>query len=208
MAQAVVISDPSLNLPSGTPYDALRIDKQASLITNMHGSVAEAARVGRLFYANTMDTGKVTTVDLATTYTGLCVSNPAGNSKDLIIRAVGFSVEVAGAALMSVFLSGGYSAAGVVTHTTPLVWGTDMGSCRLGGSETCTALGDSACTIVNPRHIMPLGTVGATPGSTPQFYNIGGMVIVQPGGWVAVTTSIVTGAVGAYIGFIWEEVDR
>lgn len=206
MENGVVISDAGLSLPTGTPYSGQRIDPQASLVANMHGEFYEACRMGTLFYASQMDTGKITTVDLATTYTGLCLSNPAGNNKKLILRAVGYSIEVAGAALISVFLAGGYSAAGVVTHTTALVAGTDFGSLRLGGSEFPTALVDSAATLVNPRHLIPIGTVAAAPGDQPTFYNTGGAPVILPGGWVAVTTSIITGAVGAYIGFWWEEV--
>jgi len=146
-------------------------------------------------------------VDLAATYTGLCLSNPAGNSKKLILRAVGATIAVAGAALIGVHLSGGYSVAGVVTHTTALVFGTDFGPLCLGSSAAPTALADAAATIVNPRHIMALGIIGATPGSQPSiFCNVGGAVLILPGGWVAITTTIITGAAGLFGSFWWEEV--
>lgn len=202
----VVISDPGINLPVGASFGGLRIGPQGDQVVNLHGELYEAARNGTLFYAATQGTGKITTVDLATTYTGICLSNPAGNNKRLVLRAVGATIAVAGAALIGVHLSGGYSAAGVVTHTTPLVFGTDFGSLRLGGSEAPTALVDSAATIVNPRHLMALGIVGATLGSQPQiFQDTHGVPVILPGGWVAITTTIVTGAAGLFGAFWWEE---
>ena len=202
----VVNADPTLKIPCGVPYPQQRIGEQGDEVVNMHGEMAEACRIGSMFYVSIMDTGKVTTIDLAGTYTGLCLSNPAGNNKKLVIRAVGHSIEAIGAAATSVFLAGGYSVAGVVTHTTPLVAGTDFGSLRLGGSELPTALADSAATIVNPRHLMVLGTTAATVGSQQSVFSTGGAPVVLPGGWVAVTTSIVTAAAGIYIAFWWEEV--
>lgn len=202
----VVVSDPMLAIPTGVNHPVNRIGPQGDRIANLHGSLYEASRNGTLFYGATQGTGKVTTVDLTAVYTGLCISNPAGNSKKLILRAVGALVAVAGAALNGVHLSGGYSVAGVVTHTTPLVFGTDFGPLCLGSSAAPTALLDSACTLVNPRHLMPLNISAATPGSMQLFNNLEGAVVILPGGWAAITTTIITGAAGLFGAFWWEEV--
>jgi hypothetical protein len=202
----VVVSDPGIAIPTGTNYPVNRIGPQGDLVANMHGSLYEASRNGTLFYGGTQATGKITTVDLAATYTGLCLSNPAGNSKKLILRKAGAIIEVAGAGLSGMFLAGGYSVAGVVTHTTALVFGTDFGPLCLGSSAAPTALLDSAATIVNPRHLLPFAVSAATPGSAMYVLDTDGGVVILPGGWVAIATFIVTGAAGLFAAFWWEEV--
>jgi len=199
--------DPGINIPASMPYPFFRGGPQGDLVANLHGEFYESTRNGAMFYAATQGTGKITTVDLAATYTGLCLSNPAGNTKKLILRAVGVTIHVAGAALIGVHLSGGYSAAGVTAHTGALAFGTAFASLELGGSDAPTALVDDAATIVNPRHIMALGIVGATPGSQPSmFMNTQGAPVILPGGYVCITTTIITGAAGLFGSFWWEEV--
>lgn len=193
------------NMPVGVDAVVTRITPtNSSLVSQMHGRFYELARLGNLFYVANQ-AAVTTTIALAATYTGLCVSNPAGNNKNLVIEAVSWKLSVAPAGVATVYLIGGYSVEGIVTHTTPLVFGTAFATLNLGSSQAPTALCDAAATIVNPRVLMPL-TGGFTAAALfPDglgMVDLGGAVRCQPGGWVGIGT--LTVAIG-FGGFWWSE---
>jgi hypothetical protein len=107
-------------------------EQGALMVAPISGAMTEAAMAGRLFYAANQ-AGIASSAALTAAYLGVCVSNPAGNSKNLIIRAVGAALIVKPAAAdVTLHLTGGYTAAGVVTHTSALVYGTAFSSLRQG----------------------------------------------------------------------------
>jgi len=182
----------------------IRLGQQGEMITgSSHGKYYEAAKAGRLFYAANKAL-KAFTVGLATTYTGLCVSNPAGSGVDLVIQRVGFGHGAAPTTLPVIAIIGGHTAAGVVTHTTPLTAGAR--SCKLDGLGG-KALVDEACTIVSPLYIMPLMSSPATGtlpvGGALSMVDVDGSLVVPPGGWVATAANTV--ATG-FSGILWEEI--
>jgi hypothetical protein len=204
-----VISSAAMSLPSAIDAGSdERIDPQnALLVSPMGGELQELSRIGNLFYAANQ-AAVTTTIALATTYTGLCVSNPINNGKNLCIRAASFKFSVAQAAVSQIWLIGGYSTGGIVTHTTPLVFGTDFGCMNLGFSAAPSALCDAAATLVNPRILMPLGgsfTAAALAADTPSIVNTFGAIWIQPGGWVALGT--LTVSIG-FAGIWWSEHPR
>jgi hypothetical protein len=184
-------------------------EQGAQLTAPIHGELTEACMAGRLFYA--FNAGGVTsTAGVATTYVGICLSNPVGNNKKLILRAVGASIIVAPAAILQMLLIGGYvSTGGVSAHTTPLVIGTSMGSMRLGGAEVPTGLVDSAATIASPRILHNFGSAFMTTLTTmgPNWFNTFGAPVILPGGYVAPIGSVASGTAGFMGTLIWEEVD-
>jgi hypothetical protein len=206
----LVYTSAALKIPDGVDAGFERVTPSNTVLsTSMHGRFYELCRTNNLFWAGNMaGAAHAYSVALTATYTGVCISNPAGNNKDLVIEAFGFAAGLAYVALSNVGIMGGYSAAGVVTHTTPAVFGTDFGNLNLGSSTAPTALVDEHATIVNPRLLMVLGheaiatAVGA--GST-SFHDIGGAIRVQPGGWVA--TYCLTAITGNSC-FWWSEEPR
>lgn len=190
-----------LNQPDGVRGEILRIGKQMDLIvTQLHGELHELASRGLLFYAASQ-AATTTTIALATTYTGLCLSNPAGNTKNLTPRMLGVALSVAPAGIATIALGGGYAAAGVVTHTTALT----PGNCQLGNSDAPTAKADGAATLVGtPVVMMPLEngfTAGALyPGRGT--FNLAGAPSIKPGGYIFVYT--LTVAIGLF-GVWWTE---
>jgi len=150
-------------------------------------------------------------VALATTYTGLCISNPVGSGFNLQMIGAQYALSVAPAAIASLHLIAGGSSAGVATHTTPLAapgiqCAIISANAGVAGGVSAVAKADSACTIVNPYYLMSLGsgfTAGALYGTTPSWINLDGLFTIAPGGWIAF------GALTAVTGFgtfMWREV--
>lgn len=164
----------------------------------------ELASRGLIWSASNV-AAQAVSVALTTTYTGLCVSNPAGNTKNLVMLGAQYALSVAPAAIASLHLIAGYSSAGIVTHTTPLA-APGIQSTFINGNANATAKVDSAATVVNPYYLVGLGsgfTAAALYGTTPLWIDLGGMFVIPPGGWIA------WGALTAVTGFgsfVWAEV--
>lgn len=188
----------------GTVHE-IRLDKTgAQAVTDAHGRYSEAARRGNLFVASNVAATAVS-VALATAYTGLVVSNPLGNLKNLELLGVAFALTVAPAAIASLHLIGGYSATANVVHTTPLP-APGIQNCLLGTGPASSAKADVSATTVNPGYLLPLTggfTAAALPSSPLVWLDLSGLIILPPGAWAAL------GALTAVTGFAalaWEEV--
>ena len=180
-----------------------RSDKQgASVSTAAHGAYNEAVSRGKVFIAANQ-AAVTTTVANAVTYTGLCVSNPAGSEHNLSILKVGWAFSVAPAAIAPVHLAGGYVITnGVTAHTTPLV----VYNAKIGAPGASVAYADGASTIVGPVYLQPLigGFTAATLFAGPaSLTDMGGIVVVPPGGYVFISTLTVSVGFGA---MAWEEI--
>lgn len=141
-------------------------------------------------------------VGLATTYTGLCLSNPPDSDKNLILLSANYALSVAPAAIAPLFLLRGYNA-GEITHT---VAGTIYSS-LIGSATVSVANVDSQATISPPTYAVPMGsgfTAGALYSTTPSLPDFKGQIVIQPGGFIA------WGALTAVTGFgsfSWMEID-
>jgi len=204
----VVSNDRDMSIPVGPDAVVQRITpSNASLMAAMHGRFYELARIGNLFAVSNA-AATATSIALTATCTGLIISNPAGNNKDIVLEAFGFGTLLAYVALASIGIQGGYSTAGVVTHTTPLVVTTNFRCLNLGSAYLPTALTDSAATTVNPTLLMILGGTALAAGvSLGQFamVDLGGGIRIQPGGWAATYTSTATSSISS---FWWSEETR
>lgn len=179
---------------------------------NYPAPVHELAASGDLYYVCSQAATAVS-VALATTYTGLCLSNPAASGVEAILWGVGTALSLAPAAIAPLGLQGGWAAAGITVHTTPLVWGTAAGWMHQGFGLLTMAAGnapkclyDAACTTVGPKLLMPLVsgfTAAALPAAMmPCRTWLDGSIVLQPGGWVAIyALTAVTGLWSLY----WSE---
>lgn len=173
----------------------------AATFQMLHGDYHEAVMRGNA-YAASNQAAQAVSVALATTYTGLCLSNPAGSNKVLSLLMVGFALTVAPAAIASIHLIGGYTAAGVVTHTAAVT----PENLYIGQSGTPAAKVDSQATIPTPTYKWSLShgfTAAALPGGglNPPV-DTRGLFLIGPGGFIAI------GALTAVTGFgcmAWEE---
>lgn len=188
----------------------------ATLIERMlrDGSVAVADAHSRYFELTARKqifsgaiVGQVTSVALATTYTGLCLSNPIGSGQLLVLNKLGYGFLVAFAAAAAVGLMVGYHASTDVVHTTPVIPRNNF----IGGAAGVGKL-DSACTLpVAPtvQQILESGLTGAittAPSGGAGFFDNEGSLIIPPGGFVAYYTSTASGAAGSAFSFQWSEV--
>lgn len=193
----IISSDGAVNPTRG--------DKTGSIVTvDGHGRYFEAALRGNLFSASNV-AAQAVSVALTTTYTGLCISNPLGNTKNLVILGCNYALSVAPVAIASLHLIAGYSAVANVTHTTPLA-APGIQNSLIGTGAPSTAKADSAATILNPGYLIPLGsgfTAGALYATTPFWIDLGGQFVIPPGGWIAIGALT---AVTGFGGFSWEEV--
>lgn len=178
------------------------VDKQGSeIITAAHGNKYWGTYNLHVFAAAN-PTAVVTSAGLATTYTGICLSNPAASGVNLEVRKVSGSFVVAPTAATGVGLITGFLAAGVTVHTTPLTPFSGL----IGNTATPAGLVDSACTLVGtPRWTQFMAQASTT--TTFPAWNIdmdGGLVII-PGGYIAIGTTIASAAAGFQGAFEWAE---
>lgn len=183
----------------------LRAGKQGDVIVSeLHGRYYETTYRKAGF--NGAITGQVTTVGLATTYTGLCLSNPIGSSVNLVLNKVGYAFIVAFAAGATVGLMTGFNSGTNVTHTTPVTPRNQF----LNGASGSGLLDSSATLPTAPtlNTVLAAGLTGAITVATlvQGFADLEGSIIVPPGGYVAFYTSTVSGAAGGAFSFGWEEV--
>lgn len=198
---------PTSNLPDGLPMP-MRLGAQGEqIVAQLHGKLFEAARRGKLFYGLNGATPSVTTVALATTYTGLALINPAGSGKNLIVERVGYSFLVAFPAASTIGLMVGYASGGVVTSSAAASPGA---SCLIGSSTLPAGSCALSATLVGTpklHTVLGAGLTGAIT-TTPQketWYDADGSIVLAPGAYCAIYTSTVSGAASLAGSFIWQE---
>lgn len=181
--------------------------KQLDLLTSKyHGDKYTQAYGGALF-SGANPSGVTTSAALATTYVGLCLSNPAASGKNLVVRRVAGAFIVAPATITGFNLIVGYSAAGIVTHTTALTPRSNL----IGTGAAGVGLLDSACTLVGSGANAPLYAMvlGETPTATTSLsFNVDleGAFVLPPGAYAAIGTTIAGPASGFQGSIEWEEV--
>lgn len=198
-AQAATIGKNPSNAQATGQFDA----QSAYWVTQRHSQGYAASYAGAMgIVAN--PSGVTTSAALATTYVGLCLSNPAGSGKNLSLVSASGALIVAPAALTLFSLIGGWSSAGVVTHTTAL---TPLNA-KLGvAAPVLVGLADSAATLVGtPAYLAQLAVTPSATGVVAFNTDFDGNITIPPGGYVAIGTSIAGPASGFVGAFVWEEV--
>jgi hypothetical protein len=141
---------------------------------------------------------QATTVALATTYTGLCLSNPNSSQNNLYLLRVGVGLSVAPAAIASIGIIGGASTTDV-THTTPgTVASTFLGAVTANIPQPSNGLVDTAATLpVAPTWLEILMggfTAASLPSSPLANYDLKGSWVIPPGGFICIgSLTAVTG---------------
>lgn len=185
-----VISNPDGSLlvsgaGAGASYSAA-LDAEVGVAANQAGATLSAA--------------------LAATYTGLCLSNPAGSGKNLSLLSASGVINVAPAALTAIGLIAGFAAGGITAHTTPIT----PRSSKIGTTSTLVAKVDAAATLVGasanaPGWIDWLAETIAATGIVQFTKNYNGSILIPPGGYVAIGASIAGPAAGFLGAFTWQE---
>jgi len=181
------------------------IDDDRRLVTQ--SGFAEAVIQGNC-YSGANQTGCVWTVELATTNTGLCVSNPIGSGKILSLMAAGFSERVQPAGIQDAWIAGNYHA---TTDVAAGVAGTAR-NLKLGGAAGVGKVWTGATLPVAPVYLFPIvtGKVSAklSVSSAPGLIRIDGLCAIPPGGFVIIATFTIGAAVGQMGSILWQELDE
>jgi hypothetical protein len=143
-----------------------------------------------------------TTVGLATTYTGLMISNPIASLVNLVLNKVGIALTVAPAAISAIGIMTGINTVTPVTHSAVVTpknkfLGGPAGSGLLDSSGVVP----TAWTL--DTVLMGGFTAGSLPSTDPSLIDLDGQIVLPPGGYAAIYT--LTVVVGLF-SFSWEEV--
>jgi hypothetical protein len=194
-----------LKVPAPQHLDA----QGAQYVVERHGSSFGATYNGNIYWGANQ-AGVTTSAGLATTYVGICLSNPAGSGKNLAIGKVSAYLTVA-PAVLGVGLIVGYAAAGVVTHTTPLTVYSDLIGATASAPNgtlvgTPVGLVDGACTIVGtPLWRQPLGVGLVSANLLSVWEDMNGSIILPPGAYLAIGTNVAGPTSGFWGSIQWEE---
>lgn len=146
-----------------------------------------------------------TTVGLATTYTGLCLSNPINSTVNLVLNKCTFFQSVIQSTQVEAFgIAFGFNAATNVTHTTPAT----PQSTLIGSGVSAIAKADTSATLPTaPIYDTFVGaTSTATADATAGLIDFEGSSILPPGGYAAWVTPAQASVAGMWFSFKWEEV--
>lgn len=168
------------------------------MMSELHGRYYEQSLRGNM-YRIANQAAVTTTAGLATTFTGLAISNPAGSGVNAVVNLFSVAQFAVGAAGAVGIMTGAGAAAGSLVPKNAIVSGST-------GKVTASA----GATIATPVLDIVIGQVGSLAttgyGLTPGLVvDLGGSMIIPPGFFAASFTSIVT-TTALLFGFQWEEV--
>lgn len=177
-----------------------------TIVSSLHGHHYEA-NYRRSLFAAANQTPVTTTVGVATTYVGLCLSNPVGSNINLVLDRVAYSFLVAFPAAATLGIMVGYNSSTNVTHTTPITPRS-----QFVGAPAGFGLVDAAATLPTApylNNVLGAGLTGAITtgvGSALNILEINGSIIIPPGGYAALYTSTASGASAFAGSFLWQEI--
>ena len=198
---------------AGAPVPNVRVDHfGAQVVTDAGGRYQEACSNGELF-CGANQSAVALTAALATTFTGLSLANPAGSGVRMEIVTVGISANAVASAATSFGLIGGWAAAGIATHTTPITV-TLYGSCLIGpnsaGATGSKGLLDAASTLVGtPRWLAMFGQAGTVATTSDGFvfsglFDLASQFAIDPGGYFAIGATVANTA-AYFLSITWRE---
>ena len=188
----------------GTLVDRKGSSDGVAFSDGIHGSMFAAAKAGRLF-KGANQAAVATSTTLNTTWTGLGISNPSGNSKVFNIRRFSWMLSVVGPAAGALGLVLTTHAAGAFASAVSAV------NAYTGVATGSTAILDNGATVVAGTIVEPITTYGTGAittwqGAGWQSACFDGSLIVPPG--YCLITDTTTACTAAFLfGFVWEEVN-
>lgn len=187
-----------LDAPVGA-FSPFRANRNGQLVVANH--MRDAAEAGRL-YSVANQAAVATTAALATTWTGLGISNPSGSGKNAVLWEFGAALSVAGS---------DDGVLGLMTSDTTGYADNLTAKLAMNASGPASALYcDDGATIATPILERVFDAYGA--GATNlgyvghSVYPINGSIILPPGRSVMTYTTTATTAAFVFH-FVWEEVD-
>lgn len=186
-------------ISDGANNQQIRLGNLGSTITdNLHGTYYETSYRNNMFRISNQ-AAVSTTAGLATTWTGLAISNPAGSGVNAVINYFTVSQLAAGVAGAVGIMTGSGVAAGTLIPKNAII-----------GNPTGKVTASAGATIATPVLDITLGQVGSVAttgyGLVPGIsFDLQGSIIVPPGFYAASYTSAAT-TTAFIFGFQFEEV--
>jgi hypothetical protein len=206
MALNQILVGPQNLVGDGTTITARAGRQGDTIVSELHGRYYENAYRKNIYVGSNGAVPSVTTVALATTYTGLALINPQASTVNLTLLKVGYSFLVAFPAAATIGLMAGFAAGGVTTFSAAA---TDGANTFVGGPRSQGRACLSATLVGSPflHTVFGSGLTGAitTTPDIQQIVDMEGSVVIPPGGYVAIYTSTVSGAASLAGSFMWEE---
>lgn len=173
-----------------------------AIVSELHGRYFEQTYRKNMFFAASQAVA-TTTVGLATTYTGLCLSNPIGSGIVCALNKANIAQSVIETAVDSFGLAVGFSGATNVVHTAAL---TPQSSLIGSGVSPIGKVDTSATLPVAPvYHSFISSTSSATTDVTNGFVDYEGSLVLLPGAFV-IWASPAASVSGMWFAFQWEEI--
>lgn len=203
MSQAQIVSGVQSNSDSTlfTPRGGRQGD---AIVSELHGRYYEQTYRGNCFSASIQSVA-TTTVGLATTYTGLCVSNPVGSGYNLVLNKASVMQSVIQSVQPEAYaIAVGYNATTNVTHTAALT----IISNKIGSGTSSQARADTSATLPTAPtyHTFVHNTGTATANGTGSVIDLEGSIILIPGAYACWVTPGQASVAGLWFSFSWEEV--
>lgn len=181
------------------------IDSERKMVTL--STFAEAVREGNC-YSGANQAGVVFTIELATTYTGLCLKNPLLSGKVLRILAAGYSeIKVPANEITDYWIATGYHASTEPTAGSALT----AVNLRAGGAAGAGVVLDGSTLPVAPTYTFPLMTGKTTNAlsvsAAPGLVRIDGLVALPPGAFAIIACFTIGVAGGGKGAILWQEID-
>lgn len=176
------------------------------LVSELHGRYYEQAYRGNMYSAS-IQAVSTTTVGLATTYTGLVISNPIASTVNLVLNKASVMQSVIQSVQPEAYaIAFGINTTTDVTHTTPLTIRNNF----IGSSTASAARADISATLPTAPfyHTFVQNTGTATANGTGSVIDFEGSVILPPGGYGLWVTPAQASVAGLWFSFQWEEVPR
>jgi hypothetical protein len=173
-----------------------------TIVSTLHGRYTESTLNRRVFHgANQAAVAQ--TAGLATTWTGLSLTNPANSTVYLALLNFGF-------AIVTVQATAG-SAIGLMTSDTTGLASAVTGYNGLDGwGATSQGILDNGGTIATPILQMVFGATSTGAITTvmmnPGFIELDGQIVLPPGRSVLTYNSIASTAAQWFYSFTWEEI--
>jgi len=176
------------------------------IVSELHGRYYETSYRRNGFNAATQ-AGVTTSAGLATTTTGLILTNPTTSTVNLALNKVGYAFTVLPAAPIVVGLAYNTSTTAVTQTTAITPRNNFLGAVAPQGLVASSVTLPTAGIV---SHIFGAVNYIATPANiyatTMTMVDLEGSVIMPPGSYVHVYTSAASGASGFFGSFQWEEV--
>jgi len=194
------------SLPAGQQAVVRQGNMGEMIVSELHGRYYETVYRRAAFVAAnpTGVTSTAVTSGTTTAILSILVSNPVNSPVNLVLNKAGYLVSVAPSAVMPVFLGVGYNSGTNVTHTTALT----VRNAYVGVGASGYAFADSSFTVPTaPNFTHALGTVFTTLASNgPTIVDLEGSVILPPGGYAGIFSTVASGTSGFFGSISWEEV--